>query len=391
VGGEQTQLLAAGGAAGLYVHIPFCLRKCPYCDFYSITDLSLAPSFLQSLKKEISIGSRVALQFDTLYIGGGTPSVLRPDIIGEIVKTAYQNLNILPDCEITIEVNPGTVKAQELLDYRQIGINRVNIGVQSFHCQNLKFLGRIHSAKDAANTFKWARDAGFKNVGLDLIYGIPGQTKSYWLEDLEKALSFKPEHLSCYMLTYEQGTPMDRSRRKNCFQPMAEKKVGELFKITAEYLVARNYRQYEIANFAISNALRSRHNQKYWSFAPYIGFGPAAHSFLEPLRYWNHSDINQYISDLAAEQQPIAGKEQLTEKQLMIEAIYLGLRKVEGIDLDEFEHRFGRSFYRLFEEEIKDFKDKGYLQVTEKHCALTREGMLFLDSIAAAFTGKDLT
>jgi oxygen-independent coproporphyrinogen-3 oxidase len=193
------------------------------------------------------------------------------------------------------------------------------------------------------------------------------------------------------MLTYEQGTPMDRRRRENCFQPLADKRVAELFKITAEYLVARSYQQYEIANFAISNALRSRHNQKYWSFSPYIGLGPSAHSFLEPVRYWNHSNKNQYISNLAAGQQPIAGKEQLSEKQLMIEAIYLGLRKVAGIDLDEFERRFGRSFDSLFEEEIKDFENKGYLQLAEKHCALTRDGMLFLDSIAAAFTGEDLT
>lgn len=383
--------LIAAGAAGLYVHIPFCLQKCPYCDFYSITDLSRVPAFLKALKKEMSLVHEVPLQFDSLYIGGGTPSVLKTHYIGDIIKTADKYFKILPACELTIEINPGTVKSEDLNNYEKIGINRINIGVQSFRDENLKFLGRIHSAQNAGDTIKRARQAGFNNLGLDLIYCIPGQTKSSWLEDLEKAVAFEPQHLSCYMLTYEQGTPMDRNRQKSCFQPMDGKRAGELFQITAEFLSTRGYQHYEISNFAISNALRSRHNQKYWSFAPYIGLGPSAHSFIPPMRCWNHSDVTQYVNDLDAGRLPVSGKEQLTGEQLMIEAVYLGLRKTEGIDLDLFERRFGTSFFDLFEEELKNFEEKGFLKVTEHCCALTLKGMLFLDSIAAAFVSRDLT
>jgi oxygen-independent coproporphyrinogen-3 oxidase len=370
----NTSKLIAAGAAGLYVHIPFCLQKCPYCDFYSITDLSCVPAFLKALKKEMSLVHEVSLQFDSLYIGGGTPSVLKTHYIGDIIKTADKYFKILPACELTIEINPGTVQSEDLNNYEKIGINRINIGVQSFRDENLKFLGRIHSVQNAGDTIKRARQAGFNNLGLDLIYCIPGQTKTSWLEDLEKAVAFEPQHLSCYMLTYEQGTPLDRNRQKGCFQPMGGKRAGELFQMTAEFLRTRGYQHYEISNFAISNALRSRHNQKYWSSAPYIGLGPSAHSFIPPMR-----------------RLPVSGKEELTGEQLMIEAVYLGLRKTEGIDLDLFERRFGTSFFQLFEEELKKFEEKGYLHATQNRCALTPKGMLFLDSIAAAFTRKDLT
>lgn len=383
--------LGAAEMAGLYVHIPFCLQKCPYCDFYSITDLKRVPAFLKALKKEMSLVHELSFQFDSLYIGGGTPSVLKTRDIDDIIKTADQYFKILPACELTIEINPGTIKPKDLNSYEKIGINRINIGVQSFHDENLKFLGRIHSAQTAGDTIKWARQAGFSNLGLDLIYCIPGQTKSSWLDDLEKAVAFEPQHLSCYMLTYEQGTPMDRNRQKGCFQPMDGKRSGELFQITAEYLGTRGYQHYEISNFSISNALRSRHNQKYWSFAPYTGLGPSAHSFIPPMRCWNHPDVTQYINDLAAGRLPVSGQEELTREQLMIEAVYLGLRKTEGIDLDLFERRFETSFSQLFEEELKNFEKKGYMHTTQNRCALTPKGMLFHDSIASAFTSKDLT
>ena len=377
--------------AGLYVHIPFCLHKCPYCDFYSITDLKRVPAFIKALKNEMSLVHAVPLQFDSVYIGGGTPSVLNTHHIADIIKATGQYFEILPDCELTIEINPGTVKAEDLNDYANIGINRINIGVQSFHDENLKFLGRIHSAQNAGDSIKHARQAGFDNLGLDLIYGIPEQTKSSWLEDLEKAVAFEPQHLSCYLLTYEQGTPMDRNRQKGCFQSMNGKKAGELFQITAEYLNTRGYQHYEISNFSISNALRSRHNQKYWSFAPYIGLGPSAHSFIPPVRSWNHPDVTQYVNELSAGRLPVCGKETLSGEQLMIEAVFLGLRKTEGIDLDAFDRRFGTNFFQLFEKELKNFEEKGYLQATQNRCALTPKGMLFLDSIASAFVSKDFS
>ena len=390
---NNSQLIAAGaaGSAGLYLHIPFCIRKCPYCDFYSTTDLSRIPGFLDALKKEMYLVRDVPLQFDTLYIGGGTPSVLETQDISDIIKAADACFNILPAYELTIEINPGTVKSDDLNNYKKNGINRINIGVQSFRDENLKFLGRIHTAQNASDTIKWTQQAGFDNLGLDLIYCIPGQTKSSWLQDLKRAVAFEPQHLSCYMLTYEQGTPMDRIRQKGCFQPMDEKRVAELFKITAEFLSSRGYQHYEISNFALSNELRSRHNQKYWSFTPYIGLGPSAHSFLPPLRSWNHSDVVQYVNDLIGERLPVSGKEKLTDEQQLIEAVYLGLRRTKGIDPDLFERRFGMSFFDRYEAELKKFEKNGYLRATQDHYALTLKGMLFLDSIASALTSKDLT
>jgi oxygen-independent coproporphyrinogen-3 oxidase len=384
------QTAGAAGLAGLYIHIPFCLKKCPYCDFFSVTDLSLVPAFLEALKIEMSLVPQPPQQFDSLYLGGGTPSVLKPHDIADIIRTAKFHFMIASGSEITIEINPGTVKAEDLNHYKKSGINRINIGVQSFRDANLKFLGRIHSSRDAAESIKQARQTGFANLGLDLIYGIPGQTKSSWIEDLAKAVTFEPQHISCYLLTYEQGTPLDRNRQKGCFRPIDEKSVVRLFQATAEFLNSHGYHRYEISNFAVSNDLRSRHNQKYWSSAPYIGLGPSAHSYIPPMRRWNHPDVSQYINDLATGKIPVCGKEELTVEQQMIETVYLGLRRTEGIDLASFERKFGNSLLQLFIEELNKFEENGYLQTSQDHCALTPKGMLFLDSIASMLVSRDL-
>ena len=383
--------IKATDAAGLYVHIPFCLKKCPYCDFYSTTDLSLRQSFLRALLQEISlIRPCQSLQFDSIYIGGGTPSVLKANRIAQIIGTVHKSLNILADSEITVEVNPGTLAPEDFWNYRGAGINRVNIGVQSFQEANLKFLGRIHSAKDALATIEQARKAGFQNLGLDLIYGIPGQTGWTWRQDLEKAVTLEPEHLSCYMLTYEFGTSMDKSRQNGHFKPMNDRQVGDLFQITAEFLEAHGYAQYEISNFARSKSSRSRHNQKYWSFLPYYGLGPSAHSFVEPVRFWNHSSVTHYIKDLDEDRLPVSSKETLSREQMMIEAVYLGFRKSEGLDTDVFERQFGIRFYEIFGEAIMTFEERGLLELTQNRCALTRKGMLFLDSIVSSFISTSI-
>jgi oxygen-independent coproporphyrinogen-3 oxidase len=378
--------IKATDAAGLYVHIPFCLKKCPYCDFYSTTDLSLRQSFLRALLQEISlIRPCQSLQFDSVYIGGGTPSVLKANHIAQIIGTVHKSLKILSDSEITVEVNPGTIAPGVFWNYRRAGINRVNIGVQSFQEANLKFLGRIHSAKDSLATIEQAREAEFQNLGLDLIYGIPGQTEWTWRQDLEKAVTLEPEHLSCYMLTYESGTSMDKSRQNGHFKPMSDRQMGDLFQITVEFLEAHGYAQYEISNFARSKSSRSRHNQKYWSFVSYFGLGPSAHSFVEPIRFWNHPSITRYIKDLDENRLPVSSKETLSREQMMIEAVYLGFRKSEGLDTDGFERKFGIRFYEIFGKAIKTFEERGLLELTQNRCALTRKGMLFLDSIVSSF------
>ena len=370
--------------AGIYVHIPFCIKKCPYCNFYSITDQSLKQPFIEALIQEMQMASSPSLLFDTLYFGGGTPSVLRPENIGRIIENAYGLFNISTDSEVTIEVNPGTVTSEQLPEYKNIGINRINIGAQSFNDEILDFLGRIHSSNDAELTIRGARKAGFDNIGIDLIYGIPGQTKEMWLSDLHRAVEFKPEHLSCYMLTYEKGTPLDIDRRQGKVKHVADSLSADLFETTMEYLSAHGYVQYEISNFAKNASRISRHNMKYWSFSPYLGFGPSAHSFTGHQRYWNCRSVKKYIENIKEGRLPVEEKEILSKEQRMMEMVYLGLRKTDGIDIDVIDETLGINFRQIFAEKIKQLEEDGYiLPIQPKNrCALSRKGMLFLDSIA---------
>jgi oxygen-independent coproporphyrinogen-3 oxidase len=380
--------------AGIYVHIPFCLQRCFYCDFYSTTDSDLQDAYLDALLKEIMLTRKTSLCFDTLYIGGGTPSVLDPAAIGRIVDAAGQAYALSAQAEITLEANPGTMDAQRLQGFRAAGVNRLNLGVQSFQEDLLRFLGRIHSAVDAVRTMEWARGAGFDNIGLDLIYGLPGQTETTWIDDLKQALELEPEHLSCYMLTYEPGTPLDQDRRKGRFRPLDEGLAGDLFEITMAYLKYHGYEHYEISNFARITtpdraARRSRHNCKYWSFAPYIGLGAAAHSFFEPQRSWNHRSIERYMGDLKAGLRPVAGKESLSPEQFLIEAVYLGLRTTRGIDLAAVDKKLGINFCSRFADLINDLKQRDLIDTRPGRLALTPRGMRFLDSIAAMFVTHD--
>jgi oxygen-independent coproporphyrinogen-3 oxidase len=381
--------------AGLYIHIPFCVRKCPYCDFYSVTDLALKPRFLKALIAETEMVAAEGLDFDTLYIGGGTPSVYGYNDIGQIIAAISRNFDLRPDAEINIEVNPGTVSIKQLKGYREAGINRINIGVQSFYQKNLDFLGRIHSADEARNTVTEAQRAGFKNIGLDLIYGLPDQSKPDWLADLKQAVEFDTDHLSCYMLTYEKGTPLYSGLKGGQVQPLADDNVRTLFETTIEYLEDHKYLQYEISNFArIGNDGKprvSRHNMKYWTRVPFMGLGPSAHSFVEPQRYWNVSRVSSYIAAIESGRLPVAEKEVLSKQQQMIEAIYLGLRMTAGIDLGGFKAKYGIDFMKAFKAVITDLAEGKYIEVQNNRCALTRRGRAFLDSITTMFVTRDVS
>ena len=371
--------------AGLYIHIPFCIRKCPYCDFYSLADLSLKNAFTEALAQEMRFYAGQGVSVDTLYIGGGTPSVLNPGEIECILTQVQRCFNVLPDVELTLEVNPGAVSAGSLSDYRRCGVNRINIGVQSFQNRVLGFLERIHSAEDAADSIRRARRAGFSNIGLDLIYGVPGQTEASWLSDLEAAVSFRPEHLSCYMLSYEKGTPLERSLRQGRFKPLPEERVAGLYLKTTEWLAQNGYIQYEVSNFARSGqggaGYRSRHNQKYWSFAPYLGLGPSAHSFLEPVRFWNPRSVQSYVGRLNAGKLAIEDKETLTVEQQLMETVLLGLRTIAGICMDRFHEKFKLNFLEMFQAVLPELEEAGLLKMEKNRCFLTRHGMLLLDSI----------
>lgn len=389
VQGSEFRVQGQNEPAGIYFHIPFCVKKCPYCDFYSITDLSLKEVFIKALMSEMRMLCDFSFLFDTIYIGGGTPSVLTAEDIGKIIEAACRFFKISANVEITVEVNPGAADQERFAGYKSAGINRINIGAQSFQETNLEFLGRIHSEKDINPAVKRARKAGFDNIGLDLIYGIPGQTKKSWLLDLQKAVDLKPEHLSCYMLTYESGTPMYKDRQEARFCPLPDNLVSDMFVSTIEFLSANNYVQYEISNFALVKSDKradkrdnmSRHNRKYWLSAPYIGLGPSAHSFVEPVRYWNTRSVIKYIKDVNGGRLPIEGNEVLSREQQMIEAISLGLRMTDGIKTDAFDKKFDVSFKKIFAETLRYLEEDGLIRLTKNRCLLTRKGMLFADSI----------
>jgi oxygen-independent coproporphyrinogen-3 oxidase len=375
---------------GIYVHIPFCVAKCAYCDFYSLPDLTLKPLFLEALSAEIAAAGPGPLAFDTLYIGGGTPSLLEPAEVAAIIAGLFAKFRFEAPVEITLEANPGTLDAEKLAGFRSAGVNRLNIGVQSFQDRNLALLGRIHSARQAQEALAAARRSGFQSLGLDLMYGLPGQSRPEWLADLESALAFRPEHLSCYMLTVEPGTPLADARRSGRFRPAAEADVAGLFLTTAEFLTGRGFRHYEVSNFGrcaaggCSAAFVSRHNSKYWTHAPYLGFGPAAHSFLPPRRFWNHRDVERYADELGAGRRPVAGEEVLTPEQERTEAIMLGLRTADGIDLAEFRRRFGVDFTEMRGKAAADLQSQGLLTLTAGRCAPTLRGMLYLNTLTAA-------
>ena len=377
------------GWAGLYIHIPFCRKKCPYCDFYSIVDHTLKNDFLKSLNREIIL-RKTDHCFDTLYFGGGTPSLLEPKIIKAIIESVMNSFHFSPDSEISMEVNPGTVDLPGLAGYKMAGINRINIGVQSFLDQNLAFLGRIHSAKSARHALLNARRAGFENIGIDLIYGIPEQTKANWLEDLESAIAIQPEHIACYMLTWEQNTPLFIQRRQGLVSAPDDQVLADFFIMAGKFLQAHGYEHYEISNFALipknnNLNLRSRHNCKYWSLKPYMGFGPAAHSFDSQHRSWNHYSLKRYIKDLQAGHLPVATAETLNREESMTEALYLGLRQSKGIIYDEFNKQFQMDFQSYFNKPLTLLQKDACLTLTSSRCLPTLRGWQFLDSIIHQF------
>ena len=372
--------------AGIYLHIPFCRAKCPYCDFYSITTLDRIDAFNQALLTELESRRHQVPLVDTIYFGGGTPSVLTPSQISRLIDAIGSCFRVSSDAEMTLEVNPGTVDPDSLADYRKAGVNRLNIGLQSVDNRTLSFLGRIHTAEEGLKTYGDARESGFANIGLDLIYAVPGQTVGQWQREMAAVAQLEPEHLSCYTLTLEHGTPMQQQVQTGRVRLPEDKTVGDLFAATAPFLNANGYRQYEISNFARLESnqtidFRSRHNRKYWNFSNYLGFGPGAHSYCERRRWWNHRDLDDYIAALARGRSPEAGGEELSRDQQIMEAVYLGLRQTDGIDGQAFRSRFGTDFFATFEKRIAPLMQERLLEKKVNRLRLTAKGMLLLESV----------
>ncbi len=378
-------------AASIYIHVPFCKKKCQYCDFYSITDLTRIPDYLSGLEKEIRLRSDKNTVVETIYFGGGTPSALAPEEISKILETVHRHFTVRSDAEVTLEMNPGTLRPGYFGELRRAGVNRISIGVQSFNDKKLEFLGRIHTAKEALITIESAALRGFENISIDMMFGLPFETRSLWEKDLGTAVSVPAVHLSCYMLTIESCTPLARLLEQNAFIPLEDATRFSLFKDTVRILEKAGYDHYEISSYAKGGHNRSRHNSKYWDMSPYIGMGPAAHSYDGRDRSWHHQNVDAYLETIFSGNAIWGGIERLTISQRVLEMVMLSLRVKEGVDLALFRSMFDIDFEKRFAPIIEQTREEGLAETDNNRYALTLEGQIRLDSILEAFADRILT
>jgi len=379
--------------AGLYLHIPFCEHKCLYCDFYSIapdgmrTDYEkLVGRFLEALHSEVILRGADPLfedRYDTIFFGGGTPSLLSPSNINEILVSLSRHFRINDEVEVTLETNPGTVDGEKLRAFRHAGINRLSIGIQSFHEDDLKFLTRIHSAEQAREVVREAYNSGFDNISIDLIFSLPGQTLERWESNLRQALALHPKHLSCYSLIVEPTTPLWRLVETKQVTPLNPEADNELYQFTIKYLEDRGFEQYEVSNFALPG-YQSRHNRNYWNHSNYLGLGPSAHSFWNGKRWWNIANVNGYAEKLKESKLPVSGEERLSPDQLRTEEILLGLRS-GGLDVGGFLRRHNRDLVTEHRMLVDDLLSTELAAFDGTTLRLTPKGYAVCDEICGAF------
>ena len=367
---------------GLYVHIPLCLAKCGYCNFYSIAAPELAPRFAPAIIGEMAFYKNAFRNFDTVYFGGGTPSVLPASSIDEILNAAHKMFDIDRHAEITLEANPGDLSLEYLRSLYSMGINRLNIGVQSFDDAILKFLGRRHTSKEALSSFDKACRAGFDNIGIDLIYAVHGQDIQLWQWTLKTAASLMPEHLSCYQLTVEPGTPLYLHYRQENIREPDEDESLTFFTTTSLVLEQHGYDHYEVSNFSLSPSRRSRHNMKYWEHVPYLGLGPSAHSFSGKKRWWNIANAREYITEIVRSRTVVSQSEELSTEQLALEALFLGLRTKDGIDPAIYKAKYGTVLLNEKRKPIDELMKNNLLEIKEGRLRPTLAGMAVADSLA---------
>jgi oxygen-independent coproporphyrinogen-3 oxidase len=368
--------------AGLYIHIPFCRSKCSYCNFYSTTALDGIDDFTKALMAEMNLYKTSLSHFDTLYIGGGTPSLLTVKHVSDILTHIRETFSIMNNSEITIEINPADVNFHELQLLHQMGINRISIGIQSFDDNILAFLGRRHTGCQARNIITDTRQAGFDNIGLDLMYGIPGQDPSSWKDTLREALSFEVEHLSCYQLDIEGNTPLGKCYRRGEFHLPDDDEQYDIFMITSSLLEDAGYIHYEVSNFARNRAFISKHNSKYWNHSQYLGLGPAAHSFAGNRRWWNKCSLTAYLEDIQKGKAPVAALEGLSREELCFEALFLGLRTMEGIHLQNFHKVFEYDLLSEKAQMIQMLEESGLIRTEDGYLRPTRAGLAVADSLS---------
>jgi len=368
--------------AGLYLHVPFCSSVCPYCDFaVTIAGDGRRGAYLDALEREIVLSAEHGLRFDTVYLGGGTPSSLSPAQLGRILAAIRDNLALAPDTTLHLEINPDDVSPASAGAWRDLGFSFASLGVQSFSDEVLDFLGRSHRAADARRAAETLLDAGFATVSVDLIFGLPHQTADDWRRQLETVLSLGVHHLSCYQLTIHDGTVFGRQHARGELRELDDDGQGELYLLTHEILAAAGWQGYEVSNFATRDEHRSKHNRKYWDHTPYIGLGPSAHSFVGRRRWWNQRKVRLWTAAIEDNRSPIEGSEDLTDAELFFEAVMLGLRTADGIDRDALQQRFGAEVARFDEPAIERLTKSGHLLRTGPRIQPAPRGMAVAEGL----------
>ncbi len=393
--------------AGIYIHIPFCLKKCFYCDFYSeaADDEYIRKGYTRALLKEIGFyGAKYGKSFiaDTIFFGGGTPSLMEPELIEKILRALKRNFFIAQESEITMECNPATLTAEKLLKYRRLGVNRLSIGAQSFDDEILGRLGRVHKAEDIIKTVELARKAGFDNISLDLMFAVPGQTMIKWRNSLKKALLLKPEHISFYSLEIAEDTVFGRMLKEGSLKETSVERDRRMYQEALDMTEAAGYNHYEISNCALPGK-ECTHNLKYWNLSEYMGLGASAHSFIKDVRYSNIDNLIQYshvmwsqdpASNIRIEGSEAFGADCVTVSNVntymdnVAEYTFTALRTKEGVVFDDFSKRLKNEFwdiYALQRAEFEMFVQKGYAESDGRHIALTRKGIDISNRIMSLF------
>lgn len=373
-------------AAGLYVHIPFCMSRCSYCDFATgLYQSELAERYVHALIKEIRASQYAGENVDTIYFGGGTPSLLAPAQLDRIFVTLHDTLRIATETEITLEINPGSATHDKLRAFRDLGVNRASFGAQTFDDAELAKLGRSHNTADVLRTFADLREAGFANVSFDLIAGLPGQTLAGWQRNIQQALELAPEHLSFYLLEVHSGTPLAEHIRRGIQPQPDEDLAGIMYEWMVEQATAAGYEHYEISNLC-RPGFHSRHNVKYWTAAPYFGFGCSAHSYDGDLRRWsNQRDVLRYVEIVESSASPVAEEQELSRADVRSEAVFLGMRLMQGVDLRRYRESFGVDLRDEHADDLDRFCKAGLVEVDGDLLRLTRTGALLSNEVFAAF------
>lgn len=360
---------------GIYIHIPFCIKKCEYCDFVSYCNKEkYVPQYINALKKEIKNNINKEYKITTIYIGGGTPSSIEENYIADIIETIKLNMNDenlkeLKNVEVTIEVNPGTVTEKKLETYKEIGINRLSIGLQETHDELLKSIGRIHTYEEFLKTYNLARKIGFNNINVDLMIALPNQTIQDIKENLEKIIKLNPEHISVYSLILEEGTPFYNKYNENKIRLPDEELERNMYWYVKNTLENNGYIHYEISNFS-KKGFESKHNMNCWNQEEYLGFGVAAHSYNNKIRYSNTNSIEEYIK----ESNKIIHEKQTLE-DMQKEYMLLGLRKIEGINIQKFKNKFAQNPIFIFREQLSKLVDEELIIVDGNEIKLTNKGL----------------